>query len=121
GISLTAFQALQAEPSHVNSLAELASITLTGIWQGLQHWLQPSQSLSALLPSYEAWLAFQHQMIDVAGNSGRVLGVTTDGALRIRFGAIERQFPPGSLRFHPVANAQQWRCDLASGEERVLE
>jgi BirA family biotin operon repressor/biotin-[acetyl-CoA-carboxylase] ligase len=119
GINLESFWAMQADPpAPLQRLEDLAALTLLGLQQGLTHWLNPTLTLAQLLPDYEQWLVLYGQSVEVAGNLGRILGVTPAGALRIRFGATEAQFPPGSLAFQPFNTMDRtdkiWRCTLLS-------
>ncbi len=69
----------------INSLGMLAAIVYTGILSGYQHYL--TEGIEELLPSYLELLHSRGRSVLVDGYPGKILGVATNGKLRIRLSA----------------------------------
>lgn len=66
----------------IDSLEELAAITAYGIWFGYKYYL--TFGIEKLLAKYLAILHSLGQQVNFNGSSGEVIGVTTQGKLRIK-------------------------------------
>ncbi len=99
GINLNSFLTEQIEPSII-SLEQLAAITLYGVFNGYQCYLE--QGCDRLLSSYLEILTSIGHSVTVEGVPGTVIGVTAQGDLKVRFHAVgtstEVCLPPGSIR-----------------------
>lgn len=105
GIALQPF--LRSHPQAIPTLRrleDLAVITLEGLFRGLHQWLTPLNSLAVLLPEYEHFLFNRGQDVVIRGNLGKVLGVTSDGRLRVQIGEQEHKVQPGELRL-PICDS----------------
>ena len=86
----------------LTSLEKLIAVVLRGILQGHQFCRQIG--FTAFVTAYEALLVNVGQVVQVDGRSGEVVGVTTQGALRVRLQpedidptAVEIELPPGAI------------------------
>ncbi len=98
GITLTSWFDTQ-ESCPISSLEKLAAITLSGIFQGYQSYLE--QGCDHLLNAYLKFLDSLGNSIDFEGMKGTIIGVTSQGELRVSLqsqGAkTEIKLPPGSI------------------------
>lgn len=108
GITLQTVMAQQGQnqpneqPLTIASLEALAAIVLQGIQTGYQDWQQHGTEF--LLTAYQALLTHIGKTIEINGQNGEVVGVSTTGALRVRMlssnpadTAQEICFQPGEL------------------------
>ena len=79
GINLQSFQRKPSSP--ILSLETLAAITLVGIASGYYYWQQ--EGIDTLLPSYQNLLINMGRSIQLEGRQGVVVGVCSDGNLRV--------------------------------------
>lgn len=97
-INLQSFYQQQSSPE-ITSLEQLAAITLTGILSGNQTYLH--EGLKELLPSYLELLINQGCSVTIDGLPGKVIGVSSNGQLRIRLhspgATTEILCPPGTI------------------------
>ncbi|KKJ01152.1 biotin--[acetyl-CoA-carboxylase] ligase [Prochlorothrix hollandica] len=100
GISLA--QVRQAQGLALESLEQVAAIVLGGLARGYDRWLNPHHSLDHLLPDYEQHLWHRGQAITVPIDGkpqiGRVVGVTTQGQLRVELADGVRCYQPGAVQ-----------------------
>lgn len=86
--------------TQIKSLEQLAAITLYGVFNGYQYYLE--QGSDRLLSSYLDILTSIGRSVIVEGVPGTVIGVTAQGNLKVRFQAAgstsEVCLPPGSIR-----------------------
>ena len=98
GIKLASFCRSQGI-STINSLEMLAAIALKGLLSGYQGY--SSRGIEDLLPEYLAILDSLGQTILLKGCSGQVIGVTSQGELRVRLNspgaATETFLKPGQI------------------------
>ena len=81
GINLASYQQEQGIKS-INSLEELAAIAAYGILLGYEYYL--TVGIDKLLDQYLAILSSLGQQVNFNGSSGEVVGVTTEGKLRVK-------------------------------------
>ncbi|MGK7874839.1 MAG: biotin--[acetyl-CoA-carboxylase] ligase [Xenococcaceae cyanobacterium] len=98
GINLQSF--LKDQPiSSITSLEMLAAIIIYGLLSGYQRYL--SEGIETLLPSYLELLHSRGRAVVVDGCPGRVVGVTSNGELRVRLhsvgAAAEICLQPGTI------------------------
>ena len=97
-INLQSFCQQQSLDS-ITSLEQLAAITFTGILSGNQTYLH--EGLKELLPSYLELLINQGCSVTIDGLPGKVIGVSSNGQLRIRLQSLgattEILCPPGTI------------------------
>ncbi|MBF2073725.1 MAG: biotin--[acetyl-CoA-carboxylase] ligase [Synechococcales cyanobacterium C42_A2020_086] len=100
--SLPIHQSQSNFPLWPHSLEALAALVLVGLKYSLSRWQQ--ESITALIPSYEALLVNRGQAFQWQGHSGTILGITAAGDLRVQLAASEGssvlrevQLPPGSV------------------------
>lgn len=84
---------------NINSLEELTAITAYGILFGYEYYL--SVGIEKLLDEYLEILVSLGQQVDFNGCSGEVVGVTTEGKLRVKLrspgASTETILPPGQI------------------------
>ncbi|MEM8677117.1 MAG: biotin--[acetyl-CoA-carboxylase] ligase [Cyanobacteria bacterium P01_G01_bin.67] len=81
GINLESYYQQQGTRT-INSLEELTAITAYGILFGYQYYL--TFGIEELLNKYLEILSSLSQQVNINGCSGEVIGVTTDGKLRVK-------------------------------------
>lgn len=102
GISLQNFWDQSSEPPPVQSLELLAALVIRGIELGLQQCLHGK--IDYLLKNYVGLLTSLGRQVEIEGNSGKVIGVTPTGELRVQLestasSASSREvcFKPGTI------------------------
>ncbi|MDB9314730.1 biotin--[acetyl-CoA-carboxylase] ligase [Spirulina sp. CS-785/01] len=85
--------------SQIAQLEQLAALTVHGIISGYQPYLQ--EGLTNLLPHYWDLLTHQGQDITIQNQRGKIVGITAQGALRVRLAtpsaSTEITCPIGSI------------------------
>lgn len=93
GINLRAY-------SKIASIEQLAAITVAGILQGYHRYQQ--LGIEGILPGYLSLLSNLGQTLNLEGNLGIVVGVTTKGELKVRLASpgatTDIKLPPGSIQ-----------------------
>lgn len=84
GINLQSVLASAPTPL-IESLELLAAIVTYGLLSGYERWQQ--QGIEAILPEYFALLAHRNRPIVINGQSGKIVGVTATGELRVQLRA----------------------------------
>lgn len=97
GIALQPWLA-QHHKAEIDSLEMLAAIALQGAMGGYRFW--QSVGTSGLLPHYEQLLVNRNQAVVYQGQAATVLGITTEGQLRIqlRDAGQELHLEPGQIQ-----------------------
>ncbi|MEL6437870.1 MAG: biotin--[acetyl-CoA-carboxylase] ligase [Cyanobacteria bacterium J06621_8] len=98
GINLVSYQQ-QKNSSTINSLEELTAIAAYGILLGYKYYL--GFGIEQLLDKYLAILNSLGQKVNINGASGEVIGVTTEGKLRVKLrspgATTEINLKPGQI------------------------
>jgi len=95
GINLKSFLASEPTPP-ITCLEMLAALTILGIASGGE--LYSQAGIDALLPSYQNLLTSMGRLVSIDGRSGIVVGVTSNGELRVRFSPMEEiSLKPGTI------------------------
>lgn len=98
GINLQSFLSSQNDPS-ITSLEQLAAITIGGLVKGYDRYL--SEGIEEILSDYLTLLSNMNQIITIEGCPARIMGVTTQGELKVQWrspGAVsEACFAPGAI------------------------
>lgn len=97
GINLQSFLADQLS-SCITSLEMVAAVTLLGITSGYKLLAQPG--IESLLLLYQNLLTNMNQVVSVNGRSGVIVGVTSTGELRVRFGSNQEKNSVNSLEVY---------------------
>jgi BirA family biotin operon repressor/biotin-[acetyl-CoA-carboxylase] ligase len=96
-IALDAYQ----QQNHLDSiecLEHLAAIVLDGLIWGYQLASNPQTSLVDFIQQYDSVLADRGAWISTGSEVGKILGITSTGALRVDINGVEQTFLPGTLR-----------------------
>jgi BirA family transcriptional regulator, biotin operon repressor / biotin---[acetyl-CoA-carboxylase] ligase len=99
GINL---DSLSADPERpiISSLEELTAIVLQGIVQSYSDWLQ--QGTESLIAKYQTLLVNMHQIVELDGCPGEIVGISTAGNLRVCL-QIRHDSPPVEVEVEPGA------------------
>ncbi len=101
GINLQDFLTQSADPPKIHSLELLTALVIYGIEQGLQHCLHGK--IEDLIKGYLELLTSLGRFVNINGNSGKVIGVTPTGELRVQLnstassGDREVDVKPGTI------------------------
>jgi len=87
----------ERQRSEIDSLELLAAIALQGAMGGYRCW--QATGTTGILPHYERFLVNRGQEVMLDGQSAIVLGISTQGYLRVRYreSGIERHLEPGQI------------------------
>lgn len=98
GINLKTWFQNNSQASRIN-LEDLAALTIAGIFFGYESYKQ--EGIESILNSYLDIFHNLGQLIFINGNSGRVIGITSQGELKVRFkspgATTDLVLPPGTI------------------------